>query len=57
MRSRISELGLVIYPGKVLNADCFRIGTIGNLFPEDFHELLAAIEEVCKEMNIMLPIT
>lgn len=55
--SKLNEKGLVIYPGKVLNADCFRIGTIGNLFPEDFHELLTAIEEVCKEMNIMLPIT
>lgn len=46
-------VGFVIYLGKVLNVDCFRIGIIGNLFFEDFYELLVVIEEVCKEMNIM----
>ncbi|XP_048735986.2 2-aminoethylphosphonate--pyruvate transaminase-like isoform X1 [Ostrea edulis] len=55
--SKLNEKDLVIYPGKVLNADCFRIGTIGQLFPEDFHKLLACIEDVCKDMNIKLPVT
>ncbi|XP_061192462.1 2-aminoethylphosphonate--pyruvate transaminase-like [Saccostrea echinata] len=55
--SKLNEKGLVIYPGKVLNADCFRIGTIGQLFPEDFHTLLGCIEEVCREMNIKLPVS
>ncbi|XP_078315900.1 2-aminoethylphosphonate--pyruvate transaminase-like [Crassostrea virginica] len=55
--NKLNEKGLVIYPGKVLNADCFRIGTIGNLFPDDFHELLACVEQVCNEMNIKLSIT
>ncbi len=36
----------VIYPGKVTNADTFRIGTIGNVHPADIDELLSAIGEV-----------
>ena len=47
----------MIYPGKVLNADCFRIGNIGHLFPSDMEELLKCIEEVCSEMNIKVPFT
>jgi 2-aminoethylphosphonate-pyruvate transaminase len=49
---RLSELGFVIYPGKVSDADCFRIGTIGHLFPEDVRELLAAIRSTLAEMGI-----
>lgn len=49
--SRLSDKGYVIYPGKVSNADCFRIGCIGRLFPADFAALLAAIRAVKLEMN------
>jgi len=49
---RLSDLGFVIYPGKVSNADCFRIGTIGHIFPEDVRELLAAIRSTLAEMRI-----
>jgi|SRR5215469_10546651 len=49
---RLSELGFVIYPGKVSGADCFRIGTIGHLFPEDISNLLGAVERVLGEMQI-----
>lgn len=49
--SRLSDKGHVIYPGKVSNADCFRIGCIGRLFPADFAALLAAIRAVKLEMN------
>lgn len=49
--SRLSDKGYVIYPGKVSNADCFRIGCIGRLFPADFAVLLAAIRAVKLEMN------
>jgi 2-aminoethylphosphonate-pyruvate transaminase len=38
--------GFVIYPGKVSNADCFRIGTIGDVYKDDVLELLKKIEEV-----------
>ena len=35
----------MIYPGKVSRADCFRIGTIGRIFPADVRDLLRAVEE------------
>ena len=40
---RLSELGFVIYPGKLSQAPCFRIGTVGRLNSEDIKGLLAAI--------------
>jgi 2-aminoethylphosphonate-pyruvate transaminase len=49
--SRLNDRGFVIYPGKVSNADCFRIGHIGRIFPEDTERLVQAITEVCKEMK------
>lgn len=49
---RLSELGFVIYPGKVSNADCFRIGTIGHIFPQDIQALIAAIPRVLAEMQV-----
>ncbi|QUJ68888.1 2-aminoethylphosphonate--pyruvate transaminase [Photobacterium sp. GJ3] len=36
--------GFVIYPGKVSDADCFRIGNIGDVYPADIERLLTAIE-------------
>ena len=42
----LKERGFVIYPGKVSNAECFRIGTIGDIFKDDILELLKRIEEV-----------
>jgi 2-aminoethylphosphonate-pyruvate transaminase len=41
--SRLSERGFVIYPGKVSQEACFRIGTIGRLEPEDIKNLLEAV--------------
>lgn len=42
---RLKCAGFVIYPGKVSNIDSFRIGTIGDVFPEDIVCLLHAIDE------------
>jgi len=42
---RLNDLGFVIYPGKVSGADCFRIGTIGRIFPDDVRDLLRAVEQ------------
>ena len=47
---RLNARGFVIYPGKVSDADCFRIGHIGRLFAGDMRDLLAAIEAVMEEM-------
>jgi 2-aminoethylphosphonate-pyruvate transaminase len=44
----LSERGFVIYPGKVSRADCFRVGTIGNLFPRDVEALVLAIASVLR---------
>jgi 2-aminoethylphosphonate-pyruvate transaminase len=51
---RLSEQGFVIYPGKVSDADCFRIGTIGHLCPDDLRRLVAAIGGTLDAMGIDL---
>ncbi|MFH1742943.1 MAG: 2-aminoethylphosphonate--pyruvate transaminase [bacterium] len=51
---RLNDKDYVIYPGKVSNADCFRIGNIGRIFPQDIQGLLAAIHETIKEMGVEL---
>ena len=51
---RLSTKGFVIYPGKVSDADCFRIGTIGHIFPADIEALVAAIRQTVQEMDIAL---
>lgn len=43
---KLKQRGFVIYPGKVSDADTFRIGTIGDVFPEDFEALIKAIREI-----------
>ncbi len=50
---RLNERGFVIYPGKVTDADCFRIGNIGRLFESDMDGLLAALGEVLGEMGVV----
>lgn len=42
---RLKQAGFVIYPGKISQADTFRIGNIGEVYPEDIERLLAAVEE------------
>jgi len=51
---RLNEKGYVIYPGKVSREDCFRIGSIGRIFPSDVRALLAAIRETLEEMGVEL---
>jgi 2-aminoethylphosphonate-pyruvate transaminase len=53
---RLNDKGFVIYPGKVSDADCFRIGTIGRLFPHDVRALLAAIQAVLTDMGLTIPV-
>ena len=50
----LNDRDFVIYPGKVSDADCFRIGNIGRIFPADVKALLAAIREVKVEMGVEL---
>jgi len=51
---RLNDQDYVIYPGKVSQADCFRIGSIGRIFPADINALLAAIRETLQVMEVVL---
>ncbi len=51
---RLNDRGFVIYPGKVSDADCFRIGSIGRIFPADVRDLLAAIRDALADMQAIL---
>ncbi|MGL6362165.1 2-aminoethylphosphonate--pyruvate transaminase [Aeromonas veronii] len=44
---RLKAQGFVIYPGKVSQADCFRIGNIGDVTLERVRSLLAAMASAC----------
>jgi len=44
--NKLNERGFVIYPGKLSKTDAFRIGNIGQIFPDDVRALVAAVKEV-----------
>lgn len=52
---RVAGKGFILYPGKISQADTFRIGNIGRLFPADMRQVLYAIGEALEEMGIHLP--
>lgn len=41
----LKEKGFVIYPGKVTEYDCFRVGNIGEVYPDDIDRLVTAAKE------------
>ena len=43
---QLKEKGFVIYPGKISKADTFRIGNIGDVYPDDFVRLYWAQNEM-----------
>ncbi len=45
MYNFIKERGYAIYPGKVTDADVFRIGNIGEIYPEDIEKLCGIFAE------------
>lgn len=49
---RLSDLGHIIYPGKISQADTFRIGSIGRIFESDVRALLGAVAEAVRSMNL-----
>uniref|UniRef100_A0A6A7G1T5 Alanine--glyoxylate aminotransferase n=2 Tax=Hirondellea gigas TaxID=1518452 RepID=A0A6A7G1T5_9CRUS len=49
---KLSEQNMLIYPGKVSNADCFRIGHIGRITPNDTAKLLDTIEDISLSMKL-----
>jgi 2-aminoethylphosphonate-pyruvate transaminase len=54
--ARLSELGFIIYPGKLTAEPCFRVGTIGQLSPPDVEALLKEMRRVLEEMGVA-PVT
>ncbi len=48
---RLSELGFVIYPGKLTTEPCFRIGNIGRIGSAEVEALLGAIRQVVAELG------
>ena len=48
----LKSRGFVIYPGKVSHAQCFRIGSIGDVQPEDMTGLVGYISEVIDELGV-----
>jgi 2-aminoethylphosphonate-pyruvate transaminase len=52
--NKLNAKGFVIYPGKVSDADCFRIGNIGRIFESDIRVLLDAIRLTINEMGLEL---
>ncbi len=49
--NKMKSRRFVLYPGKVSNADCFRVGTIGHVFPDDITSLVENVGEVLEEMS------
>lgn len=49
MYEYIKERGYAIYPGKVTEAETFRIGNIGEIYTEDIHTLCDIITEFLEE--------
>jgi 2-aminoethylphosphonate-pyruvate transaminase len=51
---RVAEKGYILYPGKISQADTFRIGNIGRLFESDLRSVVYAIGEAVEEMGVQL---
>ena len=44
----------VIYPGKISQAETFRIGNIGHVFPADIMDLTVQIEQTLNKLGVRL---
>jgi 2-aminoethylphosphonate-pyruvate transaminase len=44
----VKKFGFVLYPGKISQADTFRIGNIGEVHPADIKRLLEAVGDIVK---------
>lgn len=51
--NRLAAEGFVIYPGKVGEAECFRVGTIGRIFPDDILDLVETMQVVLSDMGVV----
>jgi 2-aminoethylphosphonate-pyruvate transaminase len=51
---RLTESGFVIYPGKLSEADCFRVGSAGQIGVEEIIALLVAVRTTLEDMGVTL---
>lgn len=51
MYEYIKDRGYAIYPGKVTEAETFRIGNIGEIYKEDIEKVCAIMKEFLEEYN------
>ncbi len=49
---RLSDHGHIIYPGKITEADTFRIGSIGRIFEADMRALVAAVAATVEDLQL-----
>ncbi len=54
---RLAARGMVIYPGKLGEVACFRIGNIGRLTTNDMRDLLDAVRVVLESMGVLVPLS
>lgn len=50
----LKEKGFIIYPGKLTEAESFRVGCIGQLYEPQINALLEAVAQTLAQMNITL---
>lgn len=50
---QLSDRNFVIYPGKLSKTNAFRIGNIGQIFPEDVAALVKAIGEILQKQPVL----
>lgn len=53
MYSFIKARGYAIYPGKLTDAETFRVGNIGEIYAEDIEKICCIFEEFLKEKNML----
>lgn len=51
MYNYVKERGYAIYPGKLTDVNTFRIGNIGEIYPEDIEKVCSIIETFLKEIK------
>lgn len=52
--NRLKAHNFIIYPGKLTEAESFRLGHIGQLYDEQVEQLLEAVSKVLDEMQVSL---
>lgn len=52
MHAYLKERGYVIYPGKLTEAETFRLGNIGEIYPEDVAKIVALFREYVEAQHV-----